>query len=143
MIAQIAVTASVAFTGLSPNGGKLLRAVLRFGRIEPDRGRQHALQAFVRHRLRLAAPERVIHLRAKRRHGVADRVLGDNSAHSAGTATGCCAGAFLPDFAGGTSSPNSFAALKPRMLRLACSSRNGSLVIELGASKSQCGQSDA
>src|SRR5581483_9827149 len=35
------------------------------------------------------------------------------------------------------------AALSPRMLRLACSERNGRVVIVLGASKSQCGQSDA
>src|SRR4029450_12635303 len=63
-------------------------------------------------------------------------------ANSAGTATGC-GDAFTPDFAGGTSSPNSWAALRPGMLRLASSLRDGSLVIELGASKSQCGQSDA
>src|SRR4249920_2994111 len=50
-------------------------------------------------------------------------------AHSAGTATGCT-GAFLPDFAGGTSSPNSRAAVSPRMLRLDCSSRKGSFGIE-------------
>src|SRR5271170_2228736 len=43
----------------------------------------------------------------------------------------------------GTSRLNSRAALKPRMLRLARSSRNGSVVIELGRSKSQCGQSEA
>src|SRR5262249_60847551 len=64
------------------------------------------------------------------------------SRYSAGTATGCGA-AFAPDFAAGTSRLNSRAALRPRMLRLACSLRNGSLVMELGASKSQCGQSDA
>ena len=68
-------------------------------------------------------------------------------AHSAGTATGCRAAFFLPTvlpaLAGGTSRSNSRAALSPRMLRLAYSLRNGSLVIELGASKSQCGQSEA
>src|SRR4051794_6366439 len=38
---------------------------------------------------------------------------------------------------------NSRAALSPRMLRLACSDRNGSVVTDDGGSKSQCGQSDA
>ena len=42
----------------------------------------------------------------------------------------------------GTLILNSFAALRPRMLRLSCSVRNGRLAIELGGSKSQCGQSD-
>src|SRR5262249_24482639 len=35
------------------------------------------------------------------------------------------------------------AALRPRMLRFACSDRKGMLVMALGGSKSQCGQSDA
>src|SRR5262249_36953834 len=43
----------------------------------------------------------------------------------------------------GTSNPNSLAALRPRILRLACAFRNGNEVMELGRSKSQCGQSDA
>ena len=42
-----------------------------------------------------------------------------------------------------TSSLNRRAALSPKMLRLACSERNGSVVIALGGSKSQCGQSEA
>src|SRR5215510_12477825 len=42
-----------------------------------------------------------------------------------------------------TSRLNSRAALSPRMLRLACSERNGKVVIEDGGSKSQCGQSEA
>jgi len=60
-----------------------------------------------------------------------------------GTLNGIYDFRFTPDFAAGTSSPNNCAALSPRMLRLASSLRNGSLVIELGASKSQCGQSEA
>src|SRR5439155_12071551 len=43
----------------------------------------------------------------------------------------------------GTSSLNRRAAFNPRMLRLACSLKNGRVVIEFGRSKSQCGQSDA
>src|SRR5262249_9684309 len=42
-----------------------------------------------------------------------------------------------------TSRPKIRAALSPKMLRLAWSDRNDSVVIALGGSKSQCGQSDA
>src|SRR5262249_59617566 len=42
-----------------------------------------------------------------------------------------------------TSRLNSRAALSPKMLRLACSERKGRVVIALGGSKSQCGQSEA
>jgi hypothetical protein len=49
-----------------------------------------------------------------------------------------------PPSSGFTAAPRGGgAALSPRMLRLACSLRNGSVVIELGVSKSQCGQSEA
>src|ERR1700687_6233448 len=43
----------------------------------------------------------------------------------------------------GTSRLNNRAAFSPRILRLACSFRNGRLVIEFGRSKSQWGQSEA
>src|SRR5262249_29038990 len=122
---------------------QVLRAVFRLGGVEPDRGREQALQALVRHLLRLAAREGVVGRCAERRHTIGNVVLRRGRAHSAGTATGSFGAAtFLPDLAGGTSRSNSRAALRPRMLRLACSLRNGSLVIELGASKSQCGQSE-
>jgi len=38
---------------------------------------------------------------------------------------------------------NSFAAFRPKIFRFACSFRKGIVVIELGGSKSQCGQSEA
>ena len=46
-------------------------------------------------------------------------------------------------FRGVGSSPKMRAALSPRMLRLACSDRNGRSQISCGRSKSKCGQSDA
>src|SRR5262249_6482091 len=55
---------------------KLLRAVLRLGGIEPDCGREHPLQALVRHRLRLAVRERVVDPRAERRDAVVLRGRG-------------------------------------------------------------------
>src|SRR5579863_744794 len=42
----------------------------------------------------------------------------------------------------GTLRLNSFAALRPRMLRFCFSERNGRFAIEFGGLKSQCGQSD-
>src|SRR5271165_2142609 len=113
-------------------------AILPLGRVEPHRGRKHALERFVRHLIRLAPLEGVLGLCAERGDGVGDIGLRRRGVHSAGTATGW-AGTFRPDFAGGTSSPNSFAAVSPRMLRLACSLRKGRSRIELGTSKSQCG----
>src|SRR5271166_1173936 len=110
-------------------------AILPLGRVEPHRGRKHALERFVRHLIRLAILEGVLGLCAERGDGLGDIGLRRRGVHSAGTATGW-AGTFRPDFAGGTSSPNSFAAVSPRMLRLACSLRKGRSRIELGTSKS-------
>src|SRR5262249_39944452 len=63
---------------------KLPLTVFRFGGIELDRGREHALQAFVGYRVRLAVLERVIHRRAKRRAalGAGDVIRGRGWTHA-------------------------------------------------------------
>src|SRR5262249_54111738 len=129
---------------------------LGFGGIDLDGRRQCLAQQIVGNRVGLAALERIRGKRDKARvrisaHGRrATRRLfflrTRRASHRAQAGTGTRrAGACLRagSLRGGTVRLNSFAALRPRMLRFACAERNGKVVIEAGRSKSQCGQSEA
>src|SRR5579883_1243180 len=130
-------------------------------RINLHRRAQHLLQGLIGDGVRLTALEcisgggteccgRCATLRARgRRPGPAlGGLLAQRLRHCVQAVTGSRGAAALLDFAlnilcFGTSRLNNRAAFKPKILRFASSSRNGSVVIALGRSKSQCGQSDA